>query len=91
MALISKIQAYLSSRLCSAELIAILCFVFFLYLAATALYRLYFSPLAGFPGPTLTALTQWYEVYCEILKNGGGQFTFQIHEWHREYGILSLN
>lgn len=29
------------------------------YLALTATYRLYFSPVSNFPGPRLAALTFW--------------------------------
>ena len=49
-----------------------------------AVYRLYFSPLAKFPGPRLAALTRLYELYYEVVK--GGQYTFKIGELHKKYG-----
>ena len=61
--------------------------VFFLiYLATLTVYRLYFSPIARFPGSKLTAICGWYETYYQLVKNGGGQFTFKIAEWHEQYG-----
>lgn len=57
---------------------------FFLYLGSLAVYRLYLSPLAGFPGPKLAALTHWYEFYWNVIKSG--QFTFHIQDLHNKYG-----
>lgn len=34
-----------------------------LYTVYGAIYRLYLSPVAKFPGPKLAALTFWYEFY----------------------------
>lgn len=58
------------------------------YIVALIAYRLFFSPLAGFPGSKLAAATGWYETYYQLLKRGGGQFTFKIAEWHKKYGTL---
>ncbi|KAF2110249.1 cytochrome protein [Lophiotrema nucula] len=61
-------------------------------MVALALYRLFLSPLAHFPGPKLAALTGWYETYYEILNGYGGQFTFRIADMHRQHGpIVRIN
>ncbi|TVY92481.1 Cyrochrome P450 monooxygenase [Lachnellula willkommii] len=49
----------------------------------TAIYRLYFSPVAQFPGPKLAALTLWYEFYYDVWL--GGQYVFKMHEFHEQY------
>lgn len=54
------------------------------YAFALVIYRLLLSPIAGFPGSKLTAITGWYETYLDVFK--GGQFTFQIQKWHEQYG-----
>lgn len=59
----------------------------FLYLLSLAIYRLYLSPLAKFPGPKLAALTQWVETYHE-LRNSGGQFIWVYQKWHEQYGLF---
>ncbi|OQE14965.1 hypothetical protein PENFLA_c034G07049 [Penicillium flavigenum] len=51
-----------------------------------ATYRLWFSPLAHFPGPKLAALTMWYEFYYDSFLEG--QYTFRIAEMHRKYGPI---
>jgi hypothetical protein len=61
-----------------------------LYTASLVFYRLYWSPLAKFPGPKLAAATQWYETYYELISGGGGNFTRQIKKMHDKYGIVTL-
>lgn len=48
-------------------------------------WRLYLSPLAKFPGPTLAALIGvWYEFYYNVVKDG--QFIWEIEKMHEVYG-----
>ena len=58
-------------------------YLYILYLLALVLYRLYLSPIAHFPSSKITAVSGWYGTYLDVVK--GGQFTFQIQEWHRQY------
>ena len=55
------------------------------YFASIAIYRLFFHPLAKFPGPKLAALTRYYEAYYDVVQNG--QYTFKIEKLHKEYGL----
>jgi len=48
-------------------------------------YRLYWHPLASFPGPRLAAISSWYEAYYEIALQG--QYSRQISKLHDEYGM----
>ncbi|KAI1415025.1 trichodiene oxygenase [Hypoxylon sp. FL1857] len=57
-----------------------------LYIPSIAIYRLYFHPLARFPGPTVAALTRYFEAYYDVIC--GGQYTFKIDELHKKYGNL---
>ncbi|KAH7136336.1 cytochrome P450 [Dactylonectria macrodidyma] len=57
-----------------------------LFLLSRAIYRLYFSPLAKFPGPRIAALTSWYCAYHDLIR--GGQYIWVIEEMHRQYGPI---
>lgn len=57
---------------------------YFAYLVVLALYRLFLSPIAQFPGSKTTAVSGWVETWFDVWK--GGQFTFQIQKWHEQYG-----
>ncbi|KAF7596079.1 hypothetical protein BBP40_003341 [Aspergillus hancockii] len=49
-------------------------------------YRLFFSPIAGFPGPKLAAATEWYEFYFQLAKDG--QWGNQVRRLHEQYGAI---
>ncbi len=59
-----------------------------IYLVGLAVYRLYLSPLAKFPGPKLAALTLWFEFYYDVVQRG--RYTWKIAEMHKRYGEMSL-
>lgn len=58
--------------------------LFLFYLVGLAVYRVYFHPLAKFPGPKITAITRYYEAYYDAWKQG--HYIFKIDEMHRKYG-----
>lgn len=60
----------------------------FIYCISVAVYRLYLSPLAKFPGPKLAAVTLWYEFYYDVIKCG--RYTWKIAKMHQEYGMKSM-
>lgn len=55
-----------------------------LYFIGLVIYRLYFSPIARFPGPKIAAATGWYEFYYDYWKNG--KYIFEIEKMHKKYG-----
>ncbi|ETI29327.1 hypothetical protein G647_01780 [Cladophialophora carrionii CBS 160.54] len=60
------------------------------YLLSLCTYRLYFSPVAHIPGPSLARITYWYEFYYDVLLKG--QYTFKIKRLHDQYGpIIRIN
>ena len=60
-----------------------------LYVLSLATYRLVFSPLAGFPGPKLAAITDLYEFYFDFFRNG--VYIFEIEKMHQRYGLCSTS
>lgn len=55
------------------------------YGLALTIYRIWFHPLAGFPGPKLAAATGWYQTYYEVMTYG--KLSFKLAELHTRYGM----
>ncbi|KAF2836665.1 hypothetical protein M501DRAFT_901991, partial [Patellaria atrata CBS 101060] len=61
-----------------------------LYVIIGGIYRLFFSPIAHFPGPRLAALTYWYEFYYDVACQG--RYSWKILELHEKYGpVIRIN
>jgi hypothetical protein len=52
------------------------------YNITVIIHRLYFSPLAKFPGPKVTAITQWYEIIIDLWNQNFPQYVKKMHEEH---------
>lgn len=66
------------------EIIALSLFLSVLYGSVVAFYRLYFAPVAAFPGPLLAGLTFFYQFYYDWVKSG--QYYLKVEEMHKKYG-----
>jgi cytochrome P450 len=61
-----------------------------IYTTALAIHRLYFSPIAHFPGPKLAAITWWYQFYYDVILQG--RYMFKMQELHAQYGpVIRIN
>ncbi|KAI1325584.1 cytochrome P450 [Xylariaceae sp. FL0255] len=66
-------------------LIASVCSLFSLILVVKAIYRIWYHPLARFPGPKLYALT---EVTSDWMSYVRGTWIHQVRNLHAEYGPI---
>lgn len=55
-----------------------------LHKALIYIYRVYFSPLARFPGPKLAAASSLFEAYYDLVLDG--KYPWKIREMHAKYG-----
>ncbi|KAI0538391.1 cytochrome P450 family protein [Xylaria digitata] len=70
-------------------LFALFC-LWILQYVVRVIYRLYFHPLAKFPGPKLAAASFLYEGYYDVIKRG--KYVHRIEEMHGQYGpIIRIN
>lgn len=79
----------LSSESNKFAIIGLLLFLAFLiYLFLLLVFRLFFSPLACFPGPKLAAATGCVEFYHDYFKQGA--YIYEIEKMHQKYGAGKL-
>ena len=55
-----------------------------LFLLTRSIYRLYFHPLHRIPGPRVAAITQLYEFYFDVFRQG--KYIWEVERMHRIYG-----
>lgn len=58
------------------------------YFVTLVVYRLYFHPLAKFPGPKIAAATFLYEIAWDYF--GDGAYLFECERMHQIYGSLHV-
>ncbi len=77
----SDSNSVLSSPICYLLLFAA---GYTVFVIGTVVYRLFFHPLARFPGPKRAAISYLYEGWFDIVQGGG--YTRQIANLHEKYG-----
>ncbi|KAK4064679.1 hypothetical protein Trihar35433_8196 [Trichoderma harzianum] len=75
-------EALLSQPIATTALVATILFsaIYNVYLV---IYRLWFSPLAKFPGPKFAAASFWYEFYYDYWLDG--KYLFEVEKMHKKY------
>ncbi|KAL7793173.1 cytochrome P450 [Trichoderma ceciliae] len=81
---------YLTSQPAAITVLSAIILLSSLYYVYLVIYRLWFSPLAKFPGPRFAAATFWYEFYYDYWLDG--QYLFEVEKMHKKYGpIVRVN
>lgn len=62
---------------------------FIAYAVYTAIYNVYFHPLAEFPGPRLAATTTYWKAYLECILSRS--FCHELVDLHARYGETVWN
>lgn len=79
----------LLSSITWAGLAAIFLLFALTYYVALIVYRLWFHPIANFPGPLLARTTFWYEFYYSYIRVGA--YYLKVKEMHEKYGTYAIH
>lgn len=55
-------------------------------MTAVIIYRVYFHPLAKYPGPFFARITDWYNMYHCLV----GDRHLEFYRIHKEYGRFAF-
>ncbi|KAI0866419.1 putative benzoate 4-monooxygenase cytochrome P450 [Xylaria cubensis] len=69
----------------NGQLLQVVAILSVVYYVALVTYRLWFHPLAAFPGPKLIAASTWYETICDIIYH---DFPERLNKLHQKYGPI---
>lgn len=73
------------------EVLVALVELFGLYCLLLIGYRLFFSPLARFPGPKVAAATGWYETWVDLWSNDFPEVVKRMHERYGSHRLKVLS
>lgn len=73
----------------SSRIAILIVVIVFIHRVSLIVYRLFFSSIAGFPGPKVAAITGSYEFYYDFWKSG--RYVFEIEKMHKKYGLCILS
>ncbi|KAK6331811.1 hypothetical protein TWF718_002353 [Orbilia javanica] len=60
----------------------------FVYVPLRFVYRVYFHPLAGVPGPKFQLISTYLSRVYWTTKENKGTFLFRLEGWHEKYGPI---
>jgi hypothetical protein len=70
-----------------APSIVILCGMWLVCVVLKVVNRLYLHPLSGVPGRPLAAVSQWYDFYYNVIRNG--IYSKQWPRLHTKYSVFT--
>ncbi|EME87126.1 uncharacterized protein MYCFIDRAFT_130725 [Pseudocercospora fijiensis CIRAD86] len=80
----------MQQHIASSSLLLVVLAITLIYALGVVFYRLFYHPLAKFPGPRIAAATYLYEIAFDYF--GHGAYLFEIERMHEKYGpVVRVN